>query len=165
MKLLLTLPSCRIWQEGKTWLLKTLQIRVCYCTRAMLGQGQNVKSHVTVSYLQRCPDDPTALKLYSQAEEKLQNAASFSTTDVAPRVTLGDALSGHGERLHAGEKVRELSIPGARGRMFLTWMEKQVNQKEIVVKCKMSVLKWAPGYLRDFFRWGGLPSWRPRPMK
>jgi hypothetical protein len=98
---------------------------------------------VAESHLQRCPDAPTALKLYSQAEEKLQNAASFSATDVAPRVTLGDALSGHGERMHAGENSGVLSISGARVRMFLTWM---VNQKKVVVKCKMSILKWAPGH-------------------
>lgn len=85
------------------------------------------KRQVAESPVQRCPDAPTALKLYSQAEEKLQNAAKFSATDVAPRVTLGDALSGHGERLHAGETSGFFSISGARGRMFLTWMEKQVH--------------------------------------
>lgn len=77
-----------------------------------------------ICFVQRCPGTTAALALFAQAEEKLRHAADFSRTDVAPRVTLGDTLSGHGERAHGGE-TNCFASNGAR--LLFRWQVKVVR--------------------------------------
>ncbi|GAQ87174.1 Hypothetical protein KFL_003360060 [Klebsormidium nitens] len=101
------------WDQAGPLFERAMQAYAAGCSVADVRLGDDLAGLLLnwgaglFSAAQRCPETTAALALFAQAEEKLRHGADFSRTDVAPRVTLGDTLSGHGERAHAGGHVAE----------------------------------------------------------